>query len=139
MPCAFSNFDYFARINVAIFAPMIISGLLILGGIMWSVHHHKQLREKKISLRRSTLRRARKRGSHDSVVKTGLWRVASAILFIVDLLYPQITRTLFQMFTCHDLGSAGRWLEAARHLFAEHFFQIERIALHSYDPVSHSC
>ena len=34
------------------------------------------------------------------------------MLFVVDLLYPLITRVLFQYFSCRDLGSAGSWLEA---------------------------
>ena len=42
----------------------------------------------------------------------GLWKVAPIILFLIDLLYPSITRTLLQFATCRDLGSAGFFLEA---------------------------
>ena len=34
------------------------------------------------------------------------------LLFVVDLLFPIITRTLFQYFTCRNLRAAGTWLEA---------------------------
>ena len=46
------------------------------------------------------------------MLKTALWKASFSILYAVDLLFPLITRTLFQYFTCRDLKGAGRWLEA---------------------------
>ena len=56
---------------------------------------------------------AQMRGSHDSIVKTGLWNVAAPILFVLDLIYPNVTRILLQYATCRHLGKAGWWLEAS--------------------------
>ena len=112
MPCAMTGFTYFTRILVAVFMPFAVAGVLVLGALLWSVRHHRQRRTSKISMRRSTLRRERQRGSHNSVVKTALWKISAAMLVFVDFIYPTVCRTLLQTFTCQDLGSAGWWLEA---------------------------
>ena len=79
---------------------------------MWASRRKKKRRASNVALPRAVYLRERKRGTYNSVVKAGLWKVAAPLLFCLDLLYPTITRTLLQLFTCHDLGSAGRWLEA---------------------------
>ena len=57
--------------------------------------------------------RAKVRGSHGSVIRTGLWHAAPVVLFVMDLIYPLVTRTLWQFYTCQDLGKAGSWLEVS--------------------------
>jgi len=106
MPCVVSGFDYYSRVLVAIFAPLTIGVLLVAGGIV-----------------RAYFTPPRDRKSEDSVIMRGLWNTAAANLFIIDLIYPVITRTLLQFFTCRDLGEAGKWLEvdySARRDSAEH-------------------
>ena len=94
MPCAFTGFSYFDRVKLAIIGPPIVVGVLMLGGLLWSWNHHRKRRANKISMRRSTLRREKQRGSQNSIVKTALWKVAAPILLFADLIFPTITRTL---------------------------------------------
>ncbi len=41
----------------------------------------------------------------------GLWAAAPYALLLLDILYPQITKTLCSFFSCRNLGSAGWYLE----------------------------
>ena len=122
--CVFADFTYLTRVQIAAFAPLIIAGVLMLGGMLWAARHHSRRKAKKITDTRSTVAMAQMRGSHDSIVKSGLWKVAVYILFIVDLIFPTITRVLLQYHTCRDLGGAGWWLEADYRyvLFSESVF-----------------
>ena len=116
MPCWLNNFTYFDRVLVACFAPLGLMMLIVLGGIWWARRHHEQRKRGRITATRSTLMRERLRGiEHGKAIKsvlvTGLWKAAAPALFLLDLLYPTITRTLCSFFVCRDLGAAGKYLE----------------------------
>ena len=42
----------------------------------------------------------------------GLQRLIGLICLATDMLYPSVTRTIFQIFRCRELGISGWWLEA---------------------------
>ena len=111
MPCLLTNFNYFSRVQAAAIAPLAVCGIMFVYGLVWAARHQKKRRTNRISVTSSFVRRERKRGSVNSIIKTGMWKVAAPLLFFLDLVYPIVTRTLLQLFTCHDLLSAGRWLE----------------------------
>ena len=116
MPCWLNNFTYFDRVLVACFAPLGLMMLIVLGGIWWARRHHVQRKRGRITTTRSTLMRERLRGvEHGKAIKSvlvmGLWKAAPIALFLLDLLYPTITRTLCSFFVCRDLGAAGKYLE----------------------------
>ena len=69
MPCWFAGFDYFDRIVVTIVAPPLLVALVLGAGVA----------------------RAAWRG-HDRV----LWKAAPSALFVLDLIYPIVCRTLCQ-------------------------------------------
>ena len=106
MPCAF-DIDYFRKIQIAIAAPLVVSGALAFGGIARAATRRKRKRRKTLA----QMRMEQRRGSHNSAVRTGLWESAAAILLVVDLIWPSVTRILFQFFSCRDLGDAGKYLE----------------------------
>ena len=126
MPCIFPSFDFYTKLEIAMAAPFLISFAVSAGGIAWAARHHHHRRRGKIEMRRSVLARERSRGSHESTVKTGLWKAAPITLFILDLIYPAVTRTLLEFYTCRDLRTGpcvtcdageessppGHWLEA---------------------------
>ena len=109
LPCLVTEFDYFSKIKVAIFAPLAIVLAIVLGCVAWSAACTTKKRR-----RRGVAAAAmeRRRGVEDThVVKRGLWWAATPALFVIDLLWPSITRILFQFFTC-DPRLPKRWLEA---------------------------
>ena len=129
MPCLFTKFTYYDKINIVIIAPFAIVICGGIGGCVWSYRELRQLKQAKARTRgrrestadRATIvkmknqqrwARERKDGSDKSIVKMGMWKAAPVILFIIDLIYPTLTRTLCQFFTCRDLASAGLFLEA---------------------------
>ena len=125
LPCMVANWDYFSRLQVTMLAPVGIILVMFLVGIPWAASNRRQRRSAIVNhATKSKLRRQRmerKRGTDRSIFVAAWWQMAAAILFLVDLIYPTVTRTLLQYFTCRDVGSAGFWLEAARHSSAEHY------------------
>ena len=105
LPCFIAGYTYFDKIKIAVFAPLAFVGVIGLACILWAARPKKRQRMKLGALKRKT-----KRGS-DHYVKDGLWAAAPICLFLLDLLWPSITRTLFQFFSCRPLGASGRWLE----------------------------
>ena len=133
--------------RIAIAAPLVVSGVLALGGVALAFTKRRKKRRKRTL---AQMHMERRRGSHGSTVLTGLWEAAAAILLIVarrdfwqntffqvertvlhsdgparmlipaqcsavswrqDLIWPSVTRILFQFFSCRELGDAGRYLE----------------------------
>ena len=45
-------------------------------------------------------------------LKHGVHRSVSLVCLLMDELYPSVTRTIFQIFRCRELGASGWWLEA---------------------------
>ena len=56
--------------------------------------------------------REKRRGSHDNILLSGMWKAAAPVLFILDWIYPLVCRTLCDFFACRDLKAAGWYLEA---------------------------
>jgi hypothetical protein len=112
MPCTLTGFTYFDRVKIAIFAPLALIVMGALVGVLWAAQRHKKRRANRITVTPSALEMERARGSSNSVIKTGLWKAAGPLIFALDLCYPTITRVLWQLNTCRDLGSSGWWLEA---------------------------
>ena len=50
------------------------------------------------------------RGKSGSLLVAGLWTAAPFFLQAIDFVFPAVTRTLVQFFSCRPLGSAGSWL-----------------------------
>ena len=118
--CAFPDFTYITRVKIAAFAPLAIAALLVIYGVLRAAWDHgtRKSKSRVTAMQSKETRMARQRGSQDSVLKSGFWRVASAMLMITDFIFPTITRTLLQYFTCHELKTPidsddGRWLEAS--------------------------
>ena len=117
VPCFFTQYSYYTRIHIALVGPPVVLVLIVVGGILLAKLQRRRHRimKRKGTMRKSTLKRTKtlekKRGSHGSMLKAGLWHAAPTGLFFVDLVHPAITRTLFNFFTCRDLGDGGRWLE----------------------------
>ena len=106
LPCEIKGFNYYTRVKFAVFSPMVLMALAAVGGIAWRWHLRRQRRKTRKGGRRS----------HDAstgkLIKDGLWTAAPFALFILDLIWPAVTRALLQYFSCRDLGSVGFWLEA---------------------------
>ena len=116
-PCLVANWDYYWKLKTAMLAPVVIFFVLFLVGIFLATSDkNKRENASEVKATRSMLRRQhmeQKRGTDRSILIAAWWRTAAWILFSIDLIYPLVTRTLLQFFTCHDLGSAGRWLEVS--------------------------
>ena len=111
LPCELPDFDYYTRVLIAVAAPIIITALFVLAGVLWAMHQRRRRRKKKIALRRSAIQRASARGSQGSIFKEGLWIAAPFALNFIDIMHPTLTKTLFSFFTCRNLQAAGWWLE----------------------------
>ena len=92
MPCKVVDFDYRTRIDLATFTPLVIAGLVLLGSMAWAAQHRKD--------------------KGGNLLHASLWHAAPFALQFLDFVYPAVTRTLLQYFTCRPLGAAGSWLEA---------------------------
>ena len=125
-PCAFVGFDYFTKVIVAIAVP---AGIVVVLLVICILHAHTSSgkgHRQRGNL--AQLARARARGTvanksvkgtsgffqahKRSAIKHGSWLAAPIALMAIDLLYPAVTRTLLQYFSCRDLGPAGFYLEA---------------------------
>ena len=104
------GFSYFDKVKAVIVVPIILSLIIVVGCLIHSFRHHTERRRGVHALK---MKREEKRGN--SKMKKGLWMAAPAVLFLLDLLFPTISRTLLQFFSCRKLGSAGRWLEASNY------------------------
>ena len=105
LPCFFTQFDYYDRAFVAIVAPVALLGVALAGGLLWA--QLRRLREE---------RGPDHAHADDSVVVEALW-IMAPILGVIDFVYPLLTRTLLQFFTCRKLEAPidspnGLWLEA---------------------------
>jgi len=108
LPCVVTGFSYFHKLQIVIVAPIAVVVALVLGCIVMSACTTTKRRRRNIG----DMVRERRRGVTEThVIKRGLWMAATPALFLLDLLYPSITRTLFQFFTCRTLGPDA-WLEA---------------------------
>ena len=114
--CWTTDFSYYKRIQLAIVAPVAIVAAIVGCSVLWascSVRDKPSRRRRWISDRGASSKAS---VAHDlreaGCCVRGLWTAAPVALFCLDLLYPAITRTLLQFFTCRDLGEAGKWLEA---------------------------
>ena len=115
VPCWVTEFDYFARVKVAMAAPVVVVGLIVAICIL-------TLSYSIVSTPHSHTRRLGANQPHHGYCERGLWMAAPIALLALDLIYPAVSRTLLQFFTCRDLGQssaidatgedAGRWLEA---------------------------
>ena len=117
IPCFVTQFDYYDRVTATMVAPIVISVVLVLVGILLEARERRRRRRGNDNRTRSMLRSAKRRGSEKSVIKAGLWRTAAINLFVIDLMFPTITRTLLAFFSCRGLNTPieseeGRWLEA---------------------------
>ena len=141
--CWATGFSYFKRIQLASVAPLAIVAAIVGCSVLWASCTVPD------AASRRRLRIADRDASSASVAHDirkagccvrGLWTAAPVALFALDLLYPAITRVLFNFFTCRNLGDAGRWLEvdyAARQYFAEHLTATKLLRCYRYDPDSH--
>ncbi len=96
LPCEVTGFNFWSRVQAVIYVPPIVALFLALCGVLWA----------------AWARRRGAGGDGQGIGSAGLWKAAPVILFIIDLIYPTLTRTLCQFFTCRDLASAGLFLEA---------------------------
>ena len=113
-PCFIEGFNYYDRLKTAIFAPIGLTALLFLVGFAWAqrrrVAPRRNARNASVPAPRQTFVQVQMSRFYE-----GVWWALEPVLFILDLLYPAITRTLWQFHSCRDLGDeAGSWLEAAR-------------------------
>ena len=122
--CYVTGFDMFWKVKIAMFSPLIVVAVIVLVGILNASHQTHKRRRTKITMSTSKVEHAVQRGSHNSVLRTGLWKAAPVALFLLDLLQPMTCRILGSFFFCRPLGAAGRWLEASQD-FAEHFCMYE--------------
>ena len=112
LPCIVTGYSYSFRVWVAILAPPAFSAAAGLAGVAYAACSRKQ-RRARATVAGTALRPAR--GADGSVVRDGLWRAAPVAFFVLDLMYPTVTRVLCQYFTCRNLGAgdqAEHWLEA---------------------------
>ena len=93
LPCTFTGFDYFTRINVAILAPPVLTGVIFLACFAWAALRSDAQTTSPPRRRRVGNNRAVIENSN-SVVSVGLWKGATVTLFMLDLIYPLLTRTL---------------------------------------------
>ena len=126
VPCAFDGFDYFTRVKLAVGAPLGCTAFFFVIGFSWA-----QLKALcgagGSSAATSAAAAVARKDSTDStrshwrktlvqkemeVIEQGVWFSLAPTLFTLDLLYPAISRTLFQFFSCRDVGEAGKFLEA---------------------------
>ena len=107
VPCWVTEFSYYKRIQLAIAAPFLITGAIVGASILWA-RWYPPAPQRRTGGRHAALESRREEGC----CARGLWKAAPYALFCLDFLYPAITRTLLQFFTCRDLGKAGKWLEA---------------------------
>ena len=107
LPCVLTRFTFYDRLMVAMLTPVCIVVVVVSGGIAWAYCHRKRRKRMKIV----DFSFAKRRGSEKSVVVRGLWSAAPIALFLIDLTYPSVTKTLCSFFVCRDLGPAGWWLE----------------------------
>ena len=94
VPCAIPQFDYYTKVWIMIVAPFAVTLILVVGGILSAAWHRDRRKRKRITVTSSTLRKEKRRGAHKSTLKMGLWKASTYVLFMLDLLYPAITRTL---------------------------------------------
>ena len=92
LPCQFVDFDYFTRVKLVAVGPIALVALIFFAFFLWALRHHDQRRRGRVVQTKTSVAHAQRRGSHDSRVKTALWKASFAILFVVDLLFPMITR-----------------------------------------------
>ena len=112
LQCVIKSFNFYTRVEIAVVAPVAFAALVVLVCVLLAMRRQGQRRRQAIMPSHSTVEREKRRGSHGSAVKSGLWTAAPIVLMTIDLVFPTITRTLCQYFTCRSLGGAGRWLEA---------------------------
>ena len=93
VPCWVPDWSYFRRVDVAVMGPIAVAALFQGVGVVLAVGTKK---------RRERLTAAMDRG---------MWNAAPFTLYVLDLIYPIVSRTLFQFFTCRPLGESGGWLE----------------------------
>ena len=129
-PCWITGFSYYTRVEVALAAPIAITvGAVLVGVLLVKVEGHNLTRNKRrgrntvvLADLESRLETVQRRVSkHCPLLTAGMWRAAFALLFILDLIFPMLTKILLQFFSCRNLENAKWWLEA-RQDFAEHFF-----------------
>ena len=102
-----NDLNYFKRVKLAIVAPVAIVGLIVIACVLWAsctsaTPSHSRARH------RQAIQGSEPR---EGCCVRGLWMAAPIALFCLDLIYPAITRTLLQFFTCRTLGDSGKWLE----------------------------
>ena len=90
MPCAFVGFTYFHKVVVAIVVPLVLPVVFFAGGIVWASKRKRKRRASNVPLPKLIIFRERRRGTHNSIIKAGLWKVAAPLLFVLDLLYPPV-------------------------------------------------
>ena len=106
MPCWISDFSYFDRVDLAIWAPIAIMGAIVGVDVLYASCCD-------VPPPRRLHRRGGAMQETPGCLVRGMWAAAPIALFCLDLMYPAITRTLLQFGTCRDLGEeAGKWLEA---------------------------
>ena len=105
LPCFVPNFSFYTKVLIVTVAPLVLVGVLFVGGVLIAVAK----REREIERQESMLEELH----IVPIVKQGMWMAAAPALFFLDLLWPTITRTLFSFFSCRNLGSSGKWLEAS--------------------------
>ena len=80
MPCFIVEFDYYARVKVAMVAPLVLAGLCLCAGMILAV------------FRRCREARSREHEhANDSIFAEGLWTAAPFVLLALDFIHPLIT------------------------------------------------
>ena len=125
-PCIMRGIDYYQVLPLAAMLPVLASVVVVTACICWAA----------CSPPAPSRADDPRSGGEANVICRGLWLALPLVVWVMDLSFAMVTRTMLQFFVCRDMktgpdGSSGWWLEAARQDSAEHFFQIERAAFHS--------
>ena len=111
IPCLVTAFSFYDKLHAAMLAPVLIIVVSLLGGVLWVSCKPKKRKRKGFAAHHRD-RRLHGQGEKGVFLK-GVWTAAPVALFIIDLLFPTITKTLCSFLTCRNLGRAGWYLESS--------------------------
>ena len=111
--CFIDGVTYYWRLVFVSVAPFLIVVALVGLGMLAAIQRRKKQRTQAIAPSGAAgsavvnVVAAQRLKRVDTTLKAGMWATAHLSLFILDLLYPTITRTLMQFLSCRDLGEAS--------------------------------
>ena len=107
IPCFYTEFTYFDRLNLVLVAPLVMVVVILIFSWVWTVWTGKG--QKWSTAVKKVFHRS-DRAQFENNMFSGMLHGLNYSMQFLDLIYPAVTITLCRFWTCRDLGAAGEWL-----------------------------